>query len=403
MFRNLLVILFVAGHFSVLGQTITISAKVVDKETDEPLGFASVGLKSIAVGTISNDLGEFDFHIPSEYRNEVIAISMLGYKNFEAPVWSVVGQVQVIKMEKSPIVLKEIVVSDTLTGEDIMDISLSKIEVNYPMQPFMMDGFYRDVKKVGGTHISLLEAAVKIYDDNYAEPRNKYKLRERVGLVAVRRSLGYENKFTTYFDQDNLLEDLLLHNNIRYRHFDDGEEVFAKLIREKNSFYNEHETYVISYSGDYFMRLYIDTEDYSIIHFEFEQGFEDDYLGKRKNLVSKFAGIKKQIDFRKSEGKMYPSFISVTSRINWYDSETNVLKFETELSQQLLINKITANPIERIRSTEKMRNYGLQFQDQPYDKKFWDNYNVIKETPLDKKILEDLEQHSPLKEQFELN
>ncbi|MEO5601839.1 MAG: carboxypeptidase-like regulatory domain-containing protein [Cyclobacteriaceae bacterium] len=403
MFRNLLVILFVAGHFCVLSQTITISAKVVDKETTEPLGYASVGLKSIAVGTISNDLGEFDFHIPSEYRNEVIVISMLGYKNFEAPVWSVVGQIDVIKMEKSPIVLKEIVVSDTLTGEDIMDISLSKIEVNYPMQPFMMDGFYRDVKKVGGTHISLLEAAVKIYDDNYAEPRNKYKLRERVGLVAVRRSLGYENKFTTYFDQDNLLEDLLLHNNIRYRHFDDGEEVFAKLIREKNSFYNEHETYVISYSGDYFMRLYIDTEDYSIIHFEFEQGFEDDYLGKRKNLVSKFAGIKKQIDFRKSEGKMYPSFISITSRINWYDSETNVLKFETELSQQLLINKITANPIERIRSTEKMRNYGLQFQDQPYNKKFWDNYNVIKETPLDKKILEDLEQHSPLKEQFELN
>lgn len=383
------------------GQDITISARVVDKETNQPLEYASVGLKSTAIGTISNHLGEFDFHMPAEYRNEVMVVSMMGYKNFEAPVWSMTGELQVIRLEKSPIILQEIVVSDTLTGQDILDIALSRIEKNYPMEPFLLDGFYRDVKKVGGTYISLLEAAVRIYDDNYSEPRNKYKLRESVRLIEVRQSLGYESRFTTYFDQDNLLEDLLLHNNIRYRHFEDGEEVFSKLIREKNSFFNEHETYVISYNGDYFMKLFIDTEDFSIIHMDFEQGFEDDFLGKRNDLTSKFAGIRKTIEFRKYQGKMYPSFISITSRINWYDSETNALKFETELFQQLLINKVTPNPKERIRSTEKMRNYGLQFQDRPYNKKFWDNYNVIKETPLDQQILKDLEKYAPLRVQFE--
>lgn len=393
--------LLLAVPFLSSAQDITISARVVDKETNQPLEYASVGLKSTAIGTISNHLGEFDFHMPSEYRNEVMVVSMMGYRNFEAPVWSMTGEFQVIKLEKSPIVLQEIVVSDTLTGHDILDIALSRIEKNYPMEPFLLDGFYRDVKKVGGTYISLLEAAVRIYDDNYSEPRNKYKLRESVRLIEVRQSLGYESRFTTYFDQDNLLEDLLLHNNIRYRHFDDGEEVFSKLVREKNSFFNEHETYVISYDGDYFMKLFIDTEDFSIIHMDFEQGFEDDFLGKRNDLISKFAGIKKTIDFRKYQGKMYPSFISITSRINWYDSETNVLKFETELFQQLLINKVTPNPKERIRSTEKMRNYGLQFQDRPYNKKFWDNYNVIKETPLDQQILKDLEKYAPLGVQFE--
>ena len=124
-------------------------------------------------------------------------------------------------------------------------------------------------------------------------------------------------------------------------------------------------------------------------------------MGGNWGAELKFAGIKKTIDFRKYQGKMYPSFISITSRINWYDSETNVLKFETELFQQLLINKVTPNAKERIRSTEKMRNYGLQFQDRPYNKQFWDNYNVIKETPLDQQILRDLEKHAPLKAQFE--
>ncbi|MGC1243179.1 MAG: carboxypeptidase-like regulatory domain-containing protein [Chryseosolibacter sp.] len=399
--KNLFLILFLIAPLFSSGQDITISAKVLDKETNQPLGYASIGLKSTAIGTISNEEGEFDFHMPAEYRNEVMVVSMMGYKNFEAPVWSMTGGLQVIRLEKSPIVLKEIVVSDTLRAQDILEIALSRIEKNYPMEPFLLDGFYRDVKKVGGTYISLLEAAVRIYDDSYAEPRNKYKLRESVRLIEVRQSLGYESRFTTYFDQDNLLEDLLLHNNIRYRHFNDGEEVFSKMVREKNSFFNEHETYVISYNGDYSMRLIIDAENFSIIHMDFEQGFEDDFLGKRNDLISKFAGIKKTIDFREYQGKMYPSFISITSRINWYDSETNVLKFETELFQQLLINKVTPNAKERIRSTEKMRNYGLQFQDQPYNKKFWDNYNVIKETPLDQKILKDLEKFAPLKVQFE--
>ena len=399
--KKLCYFLFLIASHVAVGQDITVSATVVDKESNEPLGYASVGLKSVAIGTISNADGQFDFHMPAEYRNEVLVISMLGYKNFEAPVWSMVGETQVIKMEKSPIILEEFVVSDTLKGEDILEIALSRIEENYPMKPFLLDGFYRDVKKVGGTYISLLEAAVKIYDENYQEPRNKYKLRETVRLVEVRQSLGYESKFTTYFDQDNLLEDLLLHNNIRYRHFTDGEEVFSKLVREKNSFYNDREIYVISYNGDYYMRLYVDRKDFSIIHFEFEQGFEDDYIGKRKDLISKFAGIRKTIEFRKFQGKMYPSFLSINSKINWYDLETNELKFQTELFQQLLINNVNPNPKERIRLTEKMRNYGLQFQDRPYNKKFWDSYNVIKDTPLDQHIIQDLEKHVPLDEQFE--
>lgn len=401
MVKKLLLALFLTAPISALCQDLTLSAKVVDKETGEPLGFASVGLKSVAIGTISNEQGEFDFHMPAKYRNEVIVVSMMGYKNFEAPVWSMIETGQIIRMEKSPIMLQEVVVSDTLQGQDILEIALSRIPENYPMKPFLMDGFYRDVKKVGGTYISLLEAAVKIYDDNYEEPRNKYKLREHVRLVEVRQSLGYESRFTSYFDQDNLLEDLLLQNNIRYRHFEDGEKVFSQMVREKNSFYNDRATYVVSYNGEYYMKLFIDSQDFSIVHFEFEQGFDDDFLGRHQDLVGKFASIKKNIDYRKFQGKMYPSFMSMTSKINWYDSETNELRFETELFQQLLINNINTHATERIRSTEKMRNYGLQFQDKPYNKQFWDNYNVIKETPLDIQILRDLEKHGPLKAQFE--
>jgi hypothetical protein len=401
--KKLLFVLIISLPLAGRAQNLTISAKIQDKETNEALGFASVGVKGVAIGTISNERGEFDFHVPVQYRNDILVISMLGYKNFEAPIWTLATNAsQIIHLEKSSIQLQEIVVSDTLIGSDILRIALSRIEQNYPMEPFLMDGFYRDVKKVGGTYISLLEAAVKIYDENYIEPRNKFKLRERVRLVEVRKSIGYESKFTKYFDQDNLLEDLLLHNNIRYRQIETDDSLMMTLQREKNSFYDNHEIYVVTHTDHNTLKVYVDKEDFSIIHLEWESPDPDEYiLSKKKNLGSRFKGLKKSIDFRRHEGKMYLSYMTVSSKINWYDLATNELRFETELSQQLLINKVYPNSKDRIGSTERMRNYGLQYQDQPYNKTFWDNYNVIKETPLDTEVLKDLEKLTPLQKQFE--
>ena len=394
--------LFVIQNIAV-AQKITITGKVVDRETKEPLVFASIGINGKPIGTITNLQGEFDFHIPAEYRNEMLAITMLGYKNYEAPAWTLLEiNPLIIEIEKSSQFLAEVVVSDSLLGGDVMRIALARVEQNYPMAPYLMDGFYRDIKKVGGTYISVLEAAVKIYDEDYRAPRNKFKLRERVALLEVRRSLGYGNKFTAYFDEDNLLEDLLLHNNIRYRQFPEEEVFFSSLSREKDSYYNGSTIFVIKHKSDYSLTIYIDKETYSIIHLDYENN-QQEYIGKRKGLVSKFVSLKRVIDFKLFEKKMYLNYISVNSGINWYDARTEELKFETELNQQLLVNQIYPNTDERIGTTEKMRSYGLQYQDLPYNKEFWNNYNVIKESPLDRKIIEDLEKELPLEKQFENN
>lgn len=394
---------FLLAQGFAVAQKITISGKAIDKETKEPLVFASIGIKGKPIGTITNLQGEFDFHFPAEYRNDMLAITMLGYTTFEAPAWTLLEvNPLIIEIEKSSQVLEEVVVLDTLQGGDILRIALARIEQNYPMDPYLMDGFYRDIKKVGGTYISVLEAAVKIYDENYKAPRNKFKLRERVALLEVRRSLGYGNKFTAYFDEDNLLEDLLLHNNIRYRQFPEEEIFFSSLNREKDSYYNGHSIFVVRHNNDYSLTIYIDKKTYSIIHLDYENNQQED-IGKRKGLISKFVKLKRVIDFRLFEGKMYLNYISVNSGINWYDAKTEELKFETELHQQLLINQVYPNTDERIGTTEKMRSYGLQFQDLPYNKDFWSNYNVIKESPLDRKIIEDLEKELPLEKQFENN
>lgn len=400
--RALVIILFSLTVLGVNAQSITLSTRVQDKETAEPLPFASVGIKGKSIGTIANLQGEFDFHIPPEYRNEILVISMMGYENFEAPIWSLLQSKPLsIGMNKSIILLQEVVVSDSLMGGDIVKIALSRVENNFPMEPFLMDGFYRDVKKVGGTSISLLEAAVKIYDENYLEPRNKEKLRERVKLIEVRKSLGYDNKYAPYFHQRNLLEDLLLHNNIRYRTIDGDEAFFAGMKREKDSYYNGHETFVVSHVDDFSFKIFIDKEDYAITRLEYEVG--GDNSERRKDLISKYWTYRKTLDFKRYQGKMFLNYITVVKKEKWYDDVTSEFKFETELEQHLLINQVIPKTEQRITSTDKMRNYGLQFQDYPYNKKFWDEYNVIKDTPIDDKIIADLERIAPLEKQFENN
>jgi hypothetical protein len=262
-----------------------------------------------------------------------------------------------------------------------------------------MDGFYRDIKKVGGTYISLLEAAARIYDEDYKAPRNRSKLRESVALVEVRRSLGYSNKFTAYFDENNLLENLLLHNSVKYREFPEEESFLQGLKRSTDSYYNGHEIFVLTATRNFQLKIFIDKMNYGIIHLEYEDT-PTQILRKRKGMVSRFVKLTKTIDFRPVNGKLYLNYMSVDSRINWYDLRTNELRFETELQQQLMINAVESHPSERIGRTRKMRRYGLQYQDLPYNKKFWDSYNMIKESPLDKKIIEDLEKLGPLEKQF---
>jgi hypothetical protein len=400
---RILIIFLCLISTAAVSQRLTVSAKVVDKENKEPLVFASVGIQGRSLGTITNLQGDFDFHVPQEYRNDLLVISILGYKSFEAPVWTLLDKGdQVIELEKTTFVLQEVVVKDSLTGGDVLRIALSRIDQNYPSKPYLMDGFYRDIKKVGGTYISLLEAATKIYDEDYKSPRNKFKLRERVALMEVRRSLGYGNKFTAYFEQDNLLEELLLQNSIKYRQFPEEEIFFDSLKRDRDSYYNGHDIFVLSHSHDYNLKVFVDKTNFAIIRLEFESGATSN-ITKRSGMISKFVYLRRIIDFREYRGKFYLNYITLDSRINWYDIRTDQLKFETELFQNLLINQIDAEADERIGTTEKMRSYGLQYQDLPYNKDFWDNYNVIKESPLDRKIIEDLEKQGPLEKQFQDN
>src|SRR6185295_17438934 len=169
--------------------------------------------------------------------------------------------------------------------------------------------------------------------------RNKFKLRERVALQEVRRSLGYSSKFTDFFDRGNLLEDLLTNNNVRYRQFPEDGDFYNTLEFEKSTQYYDREVFVITQKKDLLLRMYVDKETYGIVHLEYENNRQQE-LQKIHDLESRFTKLKRTIDFRLIDGKLFLNYLKVTSQVNWYDRETGKLKFEAELERQLLINNI---------------------------------------------------------------
>ncbi|HCW08835.1 MAG TPA: hypothetical protein DGG95_15870 [Cytophagales bacterium] len=386
-----------AQKFSILG-------KVVDGD-NRSLSYATVTISKKFLRTTTNDQGEFAFQIPVESRNDILSVTMIGFQPFEAPIWSLFqssGKMAIIKMQPVSLLLDEVVVLDKIKPGEILKISISRIDQNFPTEPFLMEGFYRDLKKLGGTYVSLLEAAVKIQDEDYFAPRDKRKLRERVALQEVRSSLGYSNKFIDFFEKDNLLENLLLNNMIRYRLFPSEDNFFNEVKLEGETTYKNRKAIVLKYQKEFEMRAFIDKLNFGILYIEYTDSRPAE-IEKIRGVEGKQVKVKRIIDFSYLEKKLHLNYFKIISQVNWYDIESGKLKFETELERELLIYKIDLNSKKRITLEEKMKSYGLQYQDQSYNQKFWSNFNAIKASPLDKKAIADLEREQPLEKQFQMD
>ncbi len=387
----------------------TISGKVLDAETNEPLISAAVTIRNQFTGVVSNSLGEFDFHFDKKFKDDNLVISMLGYESFEIPIYQIdFSKPLIIRLNNVIKLLDEVIIKDSLTGGDIVTIAFNKITFNYPMKPFLMNAFYRDLRKVDDRYISLLETSVEIFDNDYAMPRNQNKLREKVGLVEIRKSLGFSHKKAKFFNQDNLLENLLLSNTVRYRNLNRGQKFMSDLKRHNNlAMYNNKRAYVITYDKDFYLKMYIDFDTYAILRVEYEFSGNGEFGSpnkkRNKSINSKYRKVNQTIDFKEYNGKMYVKYMTMYTQNIWYDEKSSEPKTRTELFQELLVNAVEPNTKKRIKPTKRMKKYGLQYQDQPYNRTFWENYNSIKETPLDKQIVKDLEKEATLDEQFENN
>lgn len=152
-----------------------ISGVVFDRENNEPLPFASITLKNHMIGTLSNENGEFDFYIPVSKRNDTIMVSFIGFSNYEIPVSSVTGKLN-IQLQPSNEVLDEVILSK-LSPLDYIKKALENIDENYSQDPFQTIAYYREKFIENNNIIGKKEAVFKTYYTNKeSSEKNQHQL-----------------------------------------------------------------------------------------------------------------------------------------------------------------------------------------------------------------------------------
>jgi hypothetical protein len=67
-------------------ENITLHGKVLDKETNLPLAYVSVGVLNKSQGTVADTLGQFTFLIANKNFSDSLQFSIVGYNGLKVAV-----------------------------------------------------------------------------------------------------------------------------------------------------------------------------------------------------------------------------------------------------------------------------------------------------------------------------
>lgn len=388
---------------------ITISGNVIDGKNREPLPYVNLFVKGKSFGTVSNETGEFVFHIPRSSGGDTLLITFIGYEIKELAIQRIDKSKSLeISLNPKEVLLKGVIVSNKrLSAADVIKEVLEKIPSNYPDQSHVLKGFFRDWKTVDFKENEeeedngvLIEAAVNVLEPGYFK-KGKAR-RESIYINEIRRSQLPEGARWNYH---NSLSGLLNMNYVKYKgskDFNDKEPVFSlpnSFVFEFSNSSNDDQYIIIEASApntELVYTFYIHPSDYAIERIDL----------KNKKEFTRGEWAIKMINntqrFRKWNGKWYLSYLRRNWQIENMDLKSGRVLRKEDYSMEFLVNDIIAG------SQYKLENLGylveekkpLEFQLKEYNESFWKNYNIVKDNPLNLTIQTFFEKNTALIEQF---
>jgi hypothetical protein len=366
-----------------------ISGTVVDSDSDEPLPFATIGLKNTGRGTVTNASGEFGLNIPYDRLNDTISISYLGYLGNEIPLSRISGSNVQIRMQREFISIPEIIIR-TQAPQEIIYRALAAISPNYGNTPAKLTAFYREgvMKKQKLQNYS--EAVISIFKSSYSGSlfgdQIKILKSRKIDNVNMRDTLSVRLKagLSTSLELDGVKN-----------HFDFISKTSMPEYRYSISdivSYEDESAYVIDFEQRENVEqalfrgsLYVNALDYAILHAEFE--VHPKYLGKMKSsfISSTSKGfdtwpqsVKYSISYRRFSNRYFLNhvrgdlvFISRQKR-KLFNSQFRVF-FE------LAVTGIETEGVSRFDREELAPIHSVFSRTiKSYDSKFWENQDFLR-------------------------
>jgi len=291
-----------------------ITGIIIDDASDEPLPYATIGLKNTGRGTVTNNSGDFGLMITPDYLNDTLSVSYLGYIGREIPVKQALGNNFTIRMIREFISIPEIIIK-TQVPQEIIYKSNSAISQNYGNTPAMLTGFYREGVMKKRELQTYSEAILEIYKSAYTGSLYGDQIRifksrkieniDRTDTLAIRLKAG----LSTCLELDGVRNTF---------------DFMAKSSMPEYSYritdivtYDEESAYVIDFEQRegidlplYRGSVYINSDDFAILHADFE--LHPRYIHKMKG--SFIAGSSRGFDTWPQTVKYSVSYRKVNNR-----------------------------------------------------------------------------------------
>ncbi len=429
--KNHIYLFFALQFFSIFtfGQEYrTIRGKVYDKQTNEPVPYAHVGILEKGIGTTTSDNGIFVLKVPEKYLSSTMMVSCIGYKTWEKPIREIESPVRIYLAQNAK-ELNEVLVMAESAVEDIIRKAVNNIPKNYPTHPTTVTGFYRESRTDDSlNHVYLAEGVLKIYKKGYDS-----KKEGQVSLVQG-RLINLQNPLDTtvasHFSSGHMAAHRFDFVKNRVDFIDERFFPVYKYWIENITWYNDRKVFIIGFdidedanpeqgevddewadSGDsnfLFIiggskkskkkikarmrgRIYIEQESYAFVRAEFE--ITEEGL-KKTNDYPLYAGSWKGnsyvVNYRKLDDTWYFSDALREGKYGGgglYNNEIKITEIDTEKSGQIPYN-------DRLRRGEKFTSVTGE-----YDENFWKSYNT---TPLNEGLAESISQMETMKKAQEV-
>ncbi|MDW7694694.1 carboxypeptidase-like regulatory domain-containing protein [Flammeovirgaceae bacterium SG7u.111] len=388
--------LFMSIHVDTLAQSdyTTITGKILNKKTKEPIPFASIYLKNTSNGTRSNSEGVFVFHIPKNLHNVNVVVSSIGYNAVER-LPSVFEKENVIYLEESVLELNEVVISaeEQLTAKQIIKRAYKLLEENYPTSEYILEGFIRDLQNEDSSYVEFLECAVKLKYQKY-----NVKFEPQVELQEVRRSfIANKNPWNDEWDRKNLIFDIIEDDFIRFNYGP---------IKVKKGWDYEVES-VLPFGNSYVYKinagnkgnskavLFIDIDTFAFVRIEYSRSMRNGkYYSRRLSNGQQEKSYNLVVEYQEYKGKWYLKYQKEEDSWSIFKGlESDELLFTKYPKKELFINKIIAENVNQYLFNKNLViSKSVESQAKPYNPEFWEHYNAPAQTYELSKIEEFLKQ-----------
>ncbi len=424
-------------------EKIRISGIVIDSVTQKPLPYAHLLIKNSGSGTISNIIGRFSFQIANKNKGFNLEFSFIGYESQTITIPAENTENLIIKLKPRPYALADIyVLPNGNEAVDIVKRAVKNIKRNYDRNTHQIEAFYRNTNYRDTTATQLIEAALLIEDKGIMHQATTTKIE----LKEVRKSTNYQIPMDKKHKAAiKIMEEYFGgHRNIFYRSYSNyvrtyRDDWWYKPLTQYTTFKYEFEgcewmdsvkVYKIRFTYDQLWPdgrrasenknidnggfIYINSEDWAILKIEhWWKAISKNHL---QNLAIKDNYISKnEIGYQKINGKYYlkykSGFFPPNGKNFVYENpdapeKEKIIKERQYAEMTLLVTRVVTDKkeMDKIRYREKLAKNENSYETKyPYNPRFWNNYNILKENPVEEQFVKEMEWEKSLDIQFKEN